>query len=64
MIKEFGNSKDDSSEGGLGRCESASPSNVPSKYFGYGSSDSGDDEKDHENEPERETDGTETQRKV
>ena len=31
MVKEFGNSIDDSSEGGLGRCENASPSNAPGR---------------------------------
>ena len=34
MVKEFGNSTDDSSESGLGRCESASPSNAPSRDAG------------------------------
>ena len=29
MVKEFGNNTEDSSEGGLGRCEVASPSSAP-----------------------------------
>ena len=64
MIKEFGNSTNDSSEGGLGRCESPDPSNVPGRDAGCDSSDSGGDEKDPKEDLERETNGTETQRRV
>ena len=58
MIKEFGNSTNDSREGGLGRCDSAGPLNVPGRDAGCDSSDSGDDEKDPEEDPKRGTDGT------
>ena len=61
MIKEFRNCTDDSSEGGLGWCESACPSNVPGRDAGCDSSDNGDDEKDPKEDLEEEIDGTETQ---
>ena len=64
MIKEFGNSTDDSSKGGLGRCESTCPSNVSGRDGRCDSSYSDDDEKDPKKDPERETDGTETQIRV
>ena len=52
MVKEFGNSTDDSSEGGLGRCEDAGPSSAQ----GRDARDNGIDS----NDPEEDTDGTET----
>ena len=64
MIKEFRNSTDDSSEGGLGWCKSVGPSNVLGRDAECDNSDSGDDEKDPEEDVERETDETETQRRV
>ena len=60
MVKEFGNSTDDSSEGGLGRYESASPSNALGKDARDDSSDDGDNEEDPEEDLEEQTDGTET----
>ena len=60
MVKEFGNSTDDSSEGGLGRCENAGPSNALGRDAGDDGSDSSDDEED----PEEKIDGTETQSRV
>ena len=63
MVKEFGNSTDDSSEGGLGRYESACPSNAPGKVAGGDSSDDGDDEEYLEEDPKGEIDRTETQEK-
>ena len=64
MVKEFGNSTDDSSEGGLGRCESACPLNAPGRDAGSDGSDSHDDEEDLQKHPKEETDGTETQSEV
>ena len=61
MVKEFGNSTEDSSEGGLSRCESTDPSNVLDREVGDDGSDSDDDEEDLEEDPEKKTDGTETQ---
>ena len=43
MVKEFRNSTDDSSKGGLGRCESVSPSNAPGRDAGGDDSDSSDE---------------------
>ena len=63
MVKEFGNSTNDSSEGGLGWYGSAGPSNAPGKDAGGDSSDDGDDEEDPKEDPEEEIDGTETQEK-
>ena len=60
MVNEFGNSTDDSSEGGLGRCESVEPSNAPGRDAGGDGSDSGDDEEDPEEDPEGKTDETKT----
>ena len=48
MVKEFGNNTDDSSEGGLGRCEGVGPSNAPSSDARDASSDDSDDEVDPE----------------
>ena len=56
MVKEFGNNTDDSSEGGLGRCEDAGPSSAPGRDAG----DSGSDNSDPEEDPKEDTDGTET----
>ena len=64
MVDEFWNSTDDSSEGGLGRCESAGPSNAPGRDAGGDGSDSEDDKEDLEEDPEEETDGTETLSRV
>ena len=52
MVKEFGNNTDDSSEGGLGRCEDAGPSSAPGRDARGSGSDSSD--------PKEDTDGTET----
>ena len=48
MVKEFGNSTDDSSEGGLGRCEDAGPSSA----LGRDTRDSGSDSNDPKEDPE------------
>ena len=64
MVKEFGNSTDDSSKGGLGWCEGAGPSNALGRDAGDNSSDSSDDKEDPEEDPEEETDGSETQSRV
>ena len=60
MVKEFGNSIDDSSKGGLGRCESAGPSNALGRDPGDDGSDSDNDEEDPEENPKGETDEAET----
>ena len=60
MINEFGNNTDDSSEGGFGQYESASPSNVPGRDA---EDDSSDDEEDPKEDPKEESDETETQEK-
>ena len=56
MVKEFGNNTEDSSEGGLGRCEGADPSSAP----GRDTRDSGSDSSDPKKDPEEDTNGTET----
>ena len=56
MVKEFENSIEDSSEGGLGRCEGAGPSSAPGRDTGDSSSDSSDPKED----PEEDTDETKT----
>ena len=48
MVKEFGNSTDDSSEGGLGRYKNAGPSTASGRDAGGNSTNSGDDEEDPE----------------
>ena len=53
MVKEFGNNIDDSSEGGFGRCEGATPSNAPGRDAGDDSSDDGDDKEDPEEQIDR-----------
>ena len=69
MVKEFGNSSDDSSEGGFGRCDGAGPSNALGRDAGddssddSDSSDDGDDEEDPKKDPEKESDEIETQEK-
>ena len=63
MVKKFGNSTDDSNEGGLGRCESAGHSNALGRDVGGDDSDSDDDEERKE-DPKEETNGTETQSMV
>ena len=62
-VNEFWNSTNDSSERGLGQCESVGPSNAPGINTGGDGSDSNDEE-DPEEDPEEETDGTETQSRV
>ena len=52
MVKEFGNSTEDSSKGGLGRCEGAGPSSTPCRDTVDSSSDCSD--------PDEDTDGTKT----
>ena len=62
MIMAFGNSIEDSSEGGFCRYEGVGPSNAPGRDAGDNSDDSsddGDDEEDHEEESDR----TKTQEK-
>ena len=69
MVKEFGNSTDDSSEGDFGRCKGVGRSNTPGRDAGddrsddNDSSDDGDDEEDPEEDPEEKLDGIETQEK-
>ena len=63
MVNESRTSIDDSSEGGLGRCERAGPSNAIGRDTGGNDSDS-DDEEDPEEDIERETEWTKTQRRV
>ena len=60
MVKEFENSTEESSEGGLGCCEGAGPSSTPGRDTG----DSGNDKSDFEEDPEEDTDGTETRSEV
>ena len=61
MVKEFENSTDDSSEGGLDRCESADPSNAPGRDARDDGSNNDNDQEDPEEDPEEDTDGTKTQ---
>ena len=57
MIKEFGNSTEDSNEGGRGRYENAGPSTALSRDArDAGSANS--DEENPEEDPEEEIDGT------
>ena len=68
MVMEFGNSTDDSSDGGFSSNEGACPSNVPVRNArNDDSSDSGDNDDDYEKEPkedpEEESDGDKTQEK-
>ena len=56
MVKEFRNSTDDSSKGGLGWYEGVGPSNALGRDAGDDNSDDGDDEEDLE----KQIDGTET----
>ena len=62
-VNELWNSTYDSSKGGLGRCESTGPSNAPGRDARGDGSDSNDKDGPEEN-LERETEGTKTQRKV
>ena len=64
MVKEFGNSTDDSSEGRFGRDEGAGPSNVPVRNGrNDDSNDSGDNDDDYEEDLEEESDEDKTQEK-
>ena len=63
MVKEFGNSTNDASDGGFGQYEGADPSSAPDRDTGDDSSDDGDDEEDPKEDLEEESDGTETQEK-
>ena len=56
MVKEFGNSTKDSSEGGLGHCDGAGPSSAPGRDIGDSSGDGSDSDED----PEEDTARTET----
>ena len=56
MVKDFGNSTDDSSKGGLGRCENAGPSTAPDRDTG----DCDTDSSSYEEDPEEDTDGNNT----
>ena len=58
MIKEFGNSTDDSSEGGLGRYEGVGFSNALGSDAGDDSNGDSDDEENPEEDPEEQTDET------
>ena len=60
MVKEFGNSTEDSSEGGLGRCEGAGPSSA----LGRDTRDSSSDSCDLEDDPEEDTNRTETRSRM
>ena len=60
MVKEFGNSTKDSSEGGLGCCEKAGPSSALGKNTG----DNGSDSSDPDEDSEEDTDRTETRSRV
>ena len=60
MVKEFGNNTNDSSEGGVGRCEDATPSSAPGRDAGDSGNDSSDPEENLEEDPEEDTNGTET----
>ena len=60
MVKEFGNSTEDSSKGGLGRCEGAGLSSA----VGRDTRDSSIDNSDPKEDLEEDTDGTETQSEV
>ena len=53
MVKEFGNSIDNSNEVGLGRYEGTGPSNALGRYVGDDSGDDGDDKEDSEEDPEK-----------
>ena len=63
MIKEFGNSTDDSSQGGFRRYDGTGPSSVPDRDARDDSSDDGNDEEDPEDDLEKESNRTETQEK-
>ena len=63
IVKDFGNSTDDSSEGGFGRCKGGGPSNALGRDARDDRSDDSDDEEDLEEDPEEQADGTETQEK-
>ena len=56
MVKEFGNSTEDSSEGSVGRCKGADPSSA----LGRDTRDSRSDSSDPEEDPEEGTNGSET----
>ena len=56
MVNEYENSTDDSSEGGLSRCESVGPANAPGRDAGGDGSDS-DNEEGPEEDLERELNG-------
>ena len=57
IVNEYGNSTEGTSEGGLSRCESASPLNAPGRDTGGDGSDSNDEENPEE-DPKGEIDGT------
>ena len=63
MVNESGNSIDDFSEGGLGKCESTCPSNALGRNARSDGSDS-NDEKDPKEDSEVETERTKTQIRV
>ena len=68
MVKEFGNSTDDSSDVSFGHDEGAGPSNVPVRNARNDySSDNGDNDDDYKEEPKEdpkeESDGDKTQEK-
>ena len=64
MVKEFGNSTDDFSEGSFDRDEGTGSSNVPVRNaINDDSNDNGDNDDDYEEDPEEESDGDKTQEK-
>ena len=60
MVKEIGTNTDDSSEGGLGRCEGTGPSSALGRDTGDSGSDSSNPEEDLEENPKEDTNGTES----
>ena len=63
MVKEFGNSIDDASDGSFGWYMGTGPSSAPYRDVGDDSNDDGDKEDDLEEDPEEVSDRTETQEK-
>ena len=64
MVKEFENSTNDSSEGGLSRCEDASPSSILGRDTGDSGGDSSIPEEYPEEDFEEDTNETETWSRV
>ena len=64
MVKEFRNSTEDSSEGGLGHCKGACPLSAPSRDTGESGGDGSHFKEDPEEDPKEDIDGTETRNRV